>query len=137
MATTGKQQAVRDYYTRLGSRLGYNWVMGGNKHFGYYDKTHTTEKAAQVRFLEKFVELLKPSADLKILDAGCGQGLVATYLARTFKSRVTGITLVPFEVVEARKLAEHQNVKDLTDFRVADYVNPFKRQLSLDTIITD
>jgi len=119
--TDSSTTAVRKYYERLGSRLGYNLVMGGSKHFGYYDENHRTERQAQQRILEKFWKLLDAKPGMKILDAGCGQGLVAVKTAMETGASVDGITVVPFEVTASKKLARARGVDDLTNFLLQDY----------------
>ncbi len=133
---TDAQKAVQNYYSRIGSRLGYDLVMGGSKHFGYYDPSHTTERAAQQKFLEEFTRLFQPQAGMQILDAGCGQGVVATYVAAQSKAAVTGITIVPFEVESSRRLAAKQGVSDLTIFKLADYADPLNPPQLFDLIYT-
>lgn len=115
------QEAVRRYYSRFGTKLGYNLVMRGNKHFGYYDDVHTTEKSAQANFLKKLVDILDLQPGMRVLDAGCGQGYVATWLAANTGAHITGITLVPFEVDTASKLATKRGVSNKTSFMIADY----------------
>lgn len=130
------QQAVVRYYERFGSRLGYRLVMKRSKHFGYYDASHTTERAAQRRFHEKVAELLDLKPGLRVLDAGSGLGVVATYLAKTQDVHVTGITLVPHEVIFARKRAHKQCVGDKTAFQIADYAKTPFPDASFDRIYT-
>jgi sterol 24-C-methyltransferase len=136
MGQKSTQEAVVRYYSRLGSRLGYNLVMRGSKHFGYYDKTHKTERAAQVRFLEKFADLLELKPGMELLDAGCGQGVVACYLAAKYDVRVTGLTLVPFEVKASEKRARNARVADKTEFIIGDYANTLGPSKTFDRIYT-
>lgn len=128
------QGNVVRYYTRPGSRIGYNLVMKGSKHFGYYDKTHTTEPTAQTRFLEKISELLQLEPGMNIFDAGCGQGVVACYVAGNYDVQITGLTLVPFEVKSAEKRAQREHVASKTSFMVGDYADPPFAPKSFDRI---
>ena len=75
-------KAAASYYQKLGSRLGYLLVMRRSQHFGYYDNLHLTEDLAQDNYHKKFIELLNLRPGLKVLDAGCGQGVVATEIAK-------------------------------------------------------
>lgn len=124
MKNISTQQAVVRYYSRPGSRLGYNLVMRGSKHFGYYDANHTTENTAQVRFLEKFSELLDLAPGMNVFDAGCGQGIIATYVAQHNDVHIEGLTLVPFEVTSAQKRTRKAGVSHKTNFQVGDYADP-------------
>ncbi|MBI4008681.1 methyltransferase domain-containing protein [Candidatus Roizmanbacteria bacterium] len=114
---------VADYFSSLESKLGYTFVLGGVKHFGYYPsgKSDISEKKAQVltqELLARKLHLLKRD---NILDAGCGEGYVATFFAQKYGCRVTGITITPFEVKKAKELAFKRNVEDTVRFYEMDY----------------
>lgn len=137
---TTKKQEVIDYYSRLGSRLGYRLVMKKSQHFGVYDNTHTTETLAQENFSAQFMKLLNVHAGMKILDAGCGQGVLAVDIARHEDVHVTGVTIVPLEVKKSLKLAKRAGVSSQTDFIEGDYHqlpfpdNSFDRVYAVETL---
>jgi cyclopropane fatty-acyl-phospholipid synthase-like methyltransferase len=58
---------------------------------------------------------------MRVLDAGCGLGGSAAWLALHRQAHVTGVTLVPDQVVRARAHAERMGVADRTEFRVGDF----------------
>lgn len=130
------QQAVAKYYSRIGSRLGYGLVLKRSQHFGYYDADTKSEDVAQLQYHQKFSELLDLSSGMKVLDAGCGQGVVACYMAKNFKVSVTGITVVPHEVRNATKCAKTTGVEQSTEFILADYANPPFKPGTFDRIYT-
>lgn len=117
------QQKVVKYYTNPETKLGFDHVLWGSKHFGFYPtgEVDITEKKAQILLQD----LVAKNLDLKktdtVLDAGCGQGVVSTYLSKKFKSKIFGITLVPFEVERAQELAKKLGVQDKTQYQVMDY----------------
>ena len=114
---------VVKYYTNPETKLGFDYVLWGSKHFGFYqtDKTDITEKEAQILHQD----LVAKNLDLKetdiVLDAGCGQGVVSTYLSKKIGSKIFGITLVPFEVEKAQKRAKNLGVQEKTEYQVMDY----------------
>lgn len=119
-----KLAEVRAYYERTETRIGFNLVMGGSKHFGFYpDGTaNIDEHKAQVNMQELLARRLQVGQDDLVLDAGCGQGIVATYLAKKFGCCVSGITIVPFEVQSARRLARKLGLSSSkTSFTFMDY----------------
>ncbi|MET0779363.1 MAG: class I SAM-dependent methyltransferase [Candidatus Saccharimonadales bacterium] len=130
------QDSVASYYSRIGSRLGYKLFLGRSQHFGFYDKQHTNEPAAQQNYHEHFAALLELSPEMRLLDAGCGQGVVATYLAKNFDVDVTGITITPYEVGSAERLAQKLGVGSTTHFQLADYAAPPFKAASFDRIYT-
>ena len=116
-------QKVIDYFSTLESRLGYDLLLGGVKHFGYYpsEKMDISEKKAQELMQDLIAKKLKLSKNELVLDAGCGQGLVACYLAVKYGSNITGITITPFEVIRARRLAQRLEIFNKVKFLKMDY----------------
>ncbi len=77
----------------------------------------------------------KVSKDQKILDAGCGDGVLAILLAKA-GSRVTACDISKPNIDSARQLATEQGVADRIDFMVADAENlPFADD-SFDLVIS-
>lgn len=105
------------------SRLGYDLVLGGVKHFGYYpDKINNiSEKKAQELMQDMLAENLGIKKNHLILDAGCGQGFVSAYLARKCGCKIVGITIVPFEIDKARILAKKLEVSQNAEYYLMDY----------------
>ena len=56
-----------------------------------------------------------------ILDAGCGSGRVAVWLARRLGVRVVGVDLSPGHVYRARRLANREGVGNRTTFERRDF----------------
>lgn len=129
-------KSAASYYQKLGSRLGYLLVMKRSQHFGYYDDQHTTEDKAQTNYHSKFIKLLRLHPNMRILDAGCGQGVVATEIAKTCKVKVTGITITPHEVKNAARRALRHGVAARTSFLVQDYSDLSFDDSSFDRIYT-
>ncbi len=127
---------VIEYFKK--SKLGYDVVLWGAKHFGFYPraKKDISEKKAQ----ELMHDLLAKNLDIKknqlILDAGCGQGIVSTYLARKYGCKITGITIVPFEIEKADELAKKLRVEDKTEYHLMDYSNTNFQDNQFDAIYT-
>ena len=57
-----------------------------------------------------------------ILDAGCSVGGSSIWFAKTFGSKIIGISLSEKEISLAKKFAKEKSVKHV-DFRVMDYHN--------------
>jgi cyclopropane fatty-acyl-phospholipid synthase-like methyltransferase len=75
MKQSTPQQLTAEYYAKLGSRIGHKLVMKRSQHFGYYDKYHTDEVSAQNKYHEEFSKLLDLQESMRVLEAGCGQGV--------------------------------------------------------------
>jgi len=117
------QQKVIKYYTNPETKLGFDYVLWGSKHFGFYPngKADISEKEAQILHQDLVAKNLDLKENEIVLDAGCGQGVVSTYLAKKYGTKVFGITLVPFEVERAQERAKNLGVWDKTNYQVLDY----------------
>lgn len=130
------QDAVVRYYSNPESRLGYWLVLGRSQHAGYYDDEHTNEPAAQRNYNQKIADLLELQPGMRLLDAGCGQGIVASFLAKAYDVNVTGITIVPVEVRSAQRTARRQGVTSSTHFELGDYSDPAFPEAAFDRVYT-
>lgn len=116
------EEIVR-YYDTLELDYRFMWNLGRNvaMHFGYWDATTRTFTEA----LERENAVLAARAGVRrgevVLDAGCGIGGSAIYLAREHGCRVTGITLSARQVRTAQRLARRAGVADRTCFEQRDY----------------
>ena len=81
-----------------------------------FDHFHTAGALASARM----ADLLAPEASDTVLDAGCGLGGPARYLADRFGCRVIGVDLTALFVDVARLLNERTGFADRVDLRVGD-----------------
>ncbi len=73
-----------------------------NMHYGYWEKGTRRMRQAMNLMNRKLAELAKISPVDKVLDAGCGVGGSAIYLAKNIGCRVHGITLSEKQVHSCR-----------------------------------
>ena len=67
------------------------------------------------------------SPDMTVLDAGCGSGRSAIFLAKQFGCRIVGVDIEPAPLLKAQAEAMSEGVSDRVAFRVADANNlPFQ-----------
>lgn len=102
---TSRYQALRRYYDRTESRLGYRLLLGGTKHFGWYEPGDSPWRfaAAMRRMEDVLVGRLALPAGARVLDAGCGEGVVADRLVSRYGLRVVGVDLLERNVARARR----------------------------------
>jgi SAM-dependent methyltransferase len=81
-----------------------------------FDHFHTAGALATARV----ADLLAPSADDTVLDAGCGLGGPARYLADRFGCHVVGVDLTPVFVEVGQLLSDRTGLAPLVDLRVGD-----------------
>ncbi|KAH6617814.1 S-adenosyl-L-methionine-dependent methyltransferase [Chaetomium sp. MPI-SDFR-AT-0129] len=88
---------LKTYYDSFESRIGYKLVLGGRRHFGYYEKD-TLWPFPVTKSLKAMEEVLFSKLNLpkgsKVLDAGCGAGLVAINMAEH------GLNMTAIDVID-------------------------------------
>jgi ubiquinone/menaquinone biosynthesis C-methylase UbiE len=119
------------------SDWGYTRFLGGAKHFGFHPlNKKVSEKEALLLMQDLIGDKLDLSTSKKVLDAGCGEGVVTIYLAKKFSCVIEGITILPFEIEKAKIIAEKSNVSDLVNFRLMDYSYMDFSEETFDSIFT-
>src|SRR5690242_16642410 len=94
------QRKVVKYYQSLGSRIGYTFITHNSKHFGFH-KTGSQKydyKKAELKMMDFVGQSLELKKTDTVLDAVCGRGVTACYLAKKYLCKISGIDLVPFEL---------------------------------------
>ena len=116
---------LQSYYHSLESRIGYRLLLGGTRHFGYYE--HDTWWPFPLsRALRAMEDKLAASLGLEqgsyVLDAGCGVGHVAIHLVGQHGYKVQGIDIVDHHIVKSRRnIARHGLSEDQLAVRKMDY----------------
>ncbi len=88
--------------------------VGTTKHMGGFEAT------------KALIELCQVNKDTYALDAGCGVGATACYLAKRYGCRVIGVDLSEGMIARSKERAKRERVEDSVEFRVADVRNlPF------------
>jgi tocopherol O-methyltransferase len=92
-------------------------------HYGFWEKGTKNFNESLINTNRFLAETLKISRNDIILDAGCGVGGSSIWLAKTFQSKVIGITISEQQMKEAKRLAKINNVEHLVDFKVKSYLD--------------
>jgi len=111
------------YYDRTESRIGYEHLMRGKKHFGWYDDGDAIWRfqPALSRMEDELAERMDLPAGARVLDAGCGMGEVARAMATRHGLVVDGIDILDFNLSEARRRSEAKGLSERTQFKWGDY----------------
>jgi ubiquinone/menaquinone biosynthesis C-methylase UbiE len=119
-------RTVKEYYRTKESKLGYNFLLKGVRHFGYYPTgVRTNHFQAQRNMMKLLAKELKLKAKTKVLDAGCEEGTTALFIADKFGYKMTGIDLLEESIDTARSKASSRMIE--ADFQIADFRKlPFK-----------
>jgi cyclopropane fatty-acyl-phospholipid synthase-like methyltransferase len=92
-------------------------------HYGFWGKGVKSHKESLMNTNKFLAEKVKIKRDNIVLDAGCGIGGSAIWMAKNFKAHVVGISLSEKQIQKARDLARINNVGHLTKFYVKDFLN--------------
>jgi cyclopropane fatty-acyl-phospholipid synthase-like methyltransferase len=116
-----KEGVVRYYTATTEQSLLPNW--GGASlgfHFGLGDE-NTASLADSIADTNRYLaDRANVVSGTRVLDAGCGVGGSAIWLARERGASVTGITLLERQVALARGFARERGVEELVHFEVSD-----------------
>lgn len=119
----GNAARVRRYYDRTESRLGYTYLLGGTKHFGWYDAGDPAWRwrTAMARMEDQLAQRLALAPGSEVLDAGCGTGAVARALATRHGLAVTGVDILDWNVEQAQRRSARQGLGSRLRFEVGNY----------------
>ncbi|KAK2602009.1 hypothetical protein QQS21_004435 [Conoideocrella luteorostrata] len=115
---------LRGLYESAESRIGYWLLLGNTRHFGYWEKD--TYRMFPLggplrRMEEKMYRLLDVAPGSQVLDAGCGVGHVALYMAK-HGLRVTAIDVTDHHLAKAkRNVARSGEIGSLVSVKKMDY----------------
>jgi tocopherol O-methyltransferase len=114
---------IVDYYIHTEHSYKDSWGLNNSLaiHYGYWDEKVKNFPQSLIRMNEVMAEAAGIKATDKVLDAGCGVGGSAVYLAKNTGCRVTGITLSERQVLQATANALKKGVNELVNFEVMNY----------------
>lgn len=101
-----------------------------------YGADLTQHGFADMGQLDRLLDVLQPAPGSRVLDAGCGNGAMAAYIARATGAHVTGIDYIPEAIRQARARAEASGMSGQLDFQVAHMERLNFPPASFDTIIS-
>jgi sarcosine/dimethylglycine N-methyltransferase len=107
------------YDTALSELLSRIW--GGHLHMGLFVNPAEPLLSAQMRAKRHMGEAASLCPGREVVEAACGVGGTARYLAQTYGVRVSATNIAAAQLAEARELTQQAGVSHLVDFRFADY----------------
>ena len=90
-------------------------------HHGFWEKGVKNRYEAMEKENQAIIDLAAIGPKDTVLDAGCGVGDTAIYIAKKVGVCVFGITLSQKQVGLAKQYAKRQGVEKLVNFSVQDY----------------
>lgn len=118
-------EKIKYYYKNSTFFYRYLWANKKNlaMHYGFWDDSTKNLNDALINENKYVAEILGIKKGDSILDAGCGIGGSAIWIAETYGANVTGITIADEYVKLAEKYATGRDVSDLTKFEVRNFLD--------------
>ena len=127
---------VSDYYDQTINHYKNWWKLTEVLaiHSGlWFDDTKSFSEALK-NVNKKMAEVAGIKGNHYVLDAGCGVGGAAFYLANNFGCKVNGITLSKKQLIIANNELQKSNLKDLVKFEIQDYTKSNFENNSFDVV---
>ena len=121
-------RSVINYYDRTWFDYRWVWLNGENNaiHFGYRDKQGISHAQSLLNTNRVLADLISIQPGERVLDAGCGIGGSAVWLAEQRGATVVGITPVRTQVLRARRIVASRNLGHAVTVAQLDYTaTPF------------
>lgn len=125
---SSQHKSVIRYYEQTDWDHRNVWHKGNYQaaHFGIYDESATHHKAALLNTNRILADLSGVRPGMLVMDAGCGWGGSALWLAKERKARVTGVNITPYQIAECKIKAKKMDLHNLCTFVESDYCDtPF------------
>lgn len=120
--TTIAESAARyrkTYDTPLSALLSRIW--GGHLHMGLFERPDEPLLDAQMRANRRMAEATGLRPGQSVLEAACGIGGTARFLAETYGVHVTATNIAETQLAEGRTLTAAAGLSHLVEFTFADY----------------
>lgn len=116
-------QDIADYYdhTEVHYKMWWKFEETLGLHYAIWDKTTQTLAEAILNTNTLLAQAGEICSSDYVLDAGCGVGGSAIYLANKYGCRVKGVTLSKKQADTATKYAAERGVSHLVSFEALDY----------------
>jgi tocopherol O-methyltransferase len=89
-------------------------------HFGFYDEQTRDHAEALINMNRELAKRANLHSGDRVLDAGCGVGGSAIWLARELGASVVGVNVVPGDIDRGRRYARRRNVDHRVTFELQD-----------------
>lgn len=90
-------------------------------HYGFWNNKTKNRQQAILNENQKVINIGRITKNMRVLDAGCGVGGTAIYIAQKTGATVWGVTIDPKQVRLADYYANKRGVQTLTHFSTQDF----------------
>ncbi|MCL7943224.1 cyclopropane-fatty-acyl-phospholipid synthase family protein [Marinobacter sp. ATCH36] len=121
---TEAKENIHHHYD-LGNEFYRLWLDQAEMQYtcAYYEKQDLTLEQAQLAKLEHVCRKLRLKPGMTVVEAGCGWGGLARYMARNYGVKVHSYNISREQLAYAREEAQRQQLDHLIDYVEDDYRN--------------
>ena len=118
------KEVIKEYYDYTLPFYRFFYHKESNAvHYGFWDKSVKNHTEALLNVNKFLAEAVGVKSGDVILDAGCGIGGSAIWLAKNYDTKVVGITISEKQLEEAKNLSLKNGVDLFTNFYKRDFLN--------------
>ncbi len=127
---------IATYYNHTLLHYKIAWQLRKSKglHYGLWYKDTTTLHEAIQNTNRKVGEFINNDQEYQVMDAGCGVGGSAIFLASEYNCRVKGITLSKEQFLEGQKYVQEAKLDNRVQIAVEDYTSTSFPDQSFDLV---
>lgn len=117
------KEVTKKYFDATQISYNFLWMNKINlaMHYGFWGNGTKNLHEALLNENKVTAEALGIQKNDIVLDAGCGVGGSAIWIAENYGVKVTGITIVEKQIKQATKNAKSRKVDNLVDFQLIDF----------------
>ncbi|MGH8497426.1 MAG: SAM-dependent methyltransferase [Methylococcales bacterium] len=136
LTTENLREDIVSYYDSCYWDYRFAWANARNLalHYGYWDSDTRGHSDSLLKMNKVLAEQIGISESDYILDAGCGLGGSAIWLAENYNARVLGITLSENQVEHAERFAKKRGVSEHVKFQSEDFCQTSFDDASFDVV---
>jgi cyclopropane fatty-acyl-phospholipid synthase-like methyltransferase len=130
------QEQIAEYYDRTQIHYQRAWDLNHSlaMHYGYTDDEVRDFRPSLANMNRQMAHYAEIKAGERVLDAGCGVGGSAIFLAKSLGCEVSGISLSEAQIKQAQQNAMTHQVEDLLSFSYQDFTQTTFSDASFDVI---
>lgn len=130
------QEQIAEYYDRTQVHYQRAWDLNHSlaMHYGYTDEVIKSFRPSLANMNAQMAKYAEIKTGESVLDAGCGVGGTAIFLAKTLGCQVTGISLSAEQVNQAKQNAETNGLNHLLSFSQQNFTQTKFPDASFDVV---
>lgn len=130
------QAEIAEYYDRTQVHYQRAWDLNHSlaMHYGYTDEVVRSFRPSLANMNQQMANYAQIKPGENVLDAGCGVGGSAIYLAKALKCKVQGISLSQLQITQAQQNAKLNGLDHLLDFSCQDFTETNFSDASFDVV---